>query len=110
MADTSKYIYKGRLYEGSEIISEGLFSTAKPGYSKKPTLGRSAVFFYVEDANTGEPGYVNSDMQNPILLDYISFCPNVDYAKKLKEKYIQVNKVANPEKVHVIKRTKEVVG
>jgi hypothetical protein len=49
-------------------------------------------------------------MQNPILLDYISFCPNVDYAKKLKEKYIQVNKVANPEKVHVIKRTKEVVG
>jgi len=103
-----KIIYEGRMFETSEVIAEGLFTQSKPGYSKKPTLGRSAVFFYVEDSK--EPGYVQPDMSNPILTDFIQFCPTLDFAMKLKEKYIKMNGLGADHPVHVIKRTKEIVG
>lgn len=108
-----KYMYNGQVFESAEGLNEGFFSNAmnkqvKPGYSKKPTLGRSAVFFYVEDAK--EPGFIQPDIQNPIVTDYIQFCPNLEFAKKLKAKYMEINKLPEDYPVNVIKRTKEVVG
>lgn len=106
-----KFMYEGRYYESKEELSEGLFSKkhpVKPGYSKNPTLGKSAVFYYVEDAK--EPGFVQPDMQNPITTDFIQFCPNEDFAKKLKTRYMEVNKLPENYPVNVIKRTKEVIG
>lgn len=106
-----KYMYEGKIYESQEELSEGLFSKknpTKPGYAKNSTIGRSAVFYYVEDAKA--PGYVHPDMQNPIINDYIEFCPNAEYAKDLKAKYLKVNNLPDDYPVSVIKRTKEVIG
>lgn len=106
-----KFMYEGNMYESKEELNEGLFSKkhpVKPGYAKNPTLGKSAVFYYVEDAKA--PGFIHPDMQNPIVNDYIEFCPNEKYAKDLKARYISVNNLPENYPVNVIKRTKEIIG
>ena len=105
-----KTMYKGKVFESAEVIEEGFFNKpAKPGYAKTSNkIGKTAVFFYVEDL--GNDGFVLPEMQNPILIDYLKYCPDQAFAIKLKDAYIRANSLGPDNKVNVIKHTKEIVG
>ena len=95
------------------VIDESILKMAKTklgGFQKRPnaSIGKKAEFFYVEDL--GNQGYVKPDMHNPIFLDYLHYCPDFAFAKKLKDRYMQVYKLPPDYPINVIKRTKEIVG
>jgi len=126
-----KLLHNGHIFESldaeplddsttnDDSMNESLIELGKRkigGFSKvsspSTSIGRKAEFYYVELAGSGSHphSYIKPDLQNPVELDYLEYCRDLNFAKQLKDAYIKNNKLADNVKVNVIKRTKEVVG
>lgn len=123
-----KLMHNGKIFESldtepmddsatnDDSMNESLIEMGKRklgGFTKvaHPQVNRKAEFFYVELSGNGATNsYINPDLQNPVEIDYLLYCKDLDFAKKLKDAYIKSVSLPPNVNVNVIKRTKEVVA